>query len=417
MLRLAAVLILVTPPSQAAGEHDVSAEERASYRALLLGRLPPSPGNRYADNAKAAKLGQQFFFDTRFSGPLAVDSDLGKAGESGKVACATCHDPARGGTDHRSKPGNTSLGAGFTGRNAPTVFNAAYSPWMFWDGRKDSVWSQALGPVESPVEHNFTRLEVAHLIRTHYRKPYQAVFGKMPDISRLPPRGKPGDAEFDALDESDKRKVNTIFANFGKAIEAYERKLVSSNSAFDRFARGDKKALSPSAQLGAKLFFGKAKCSVCHSGPNFTDGQFHNLGVPQQGPNLPASDRGRFAGIPQVTGDEFNGAGSYSDAQLIKQLDKLAPASRDDGAFRTPGLRGIAQTAPYMHTGTLNTLRDVVVFYNAGGGNAGFVGQKDPLMTPLGLTPEEIDALVEFMKALDGAPLPAALVKAPALPR
>lgn len=401
------------------GESEFSQPELAALSLHALPPVPPSPTNQYADDPEAAALGQKFFFDPRFSGPLTVTSDLGNAGDTGRVACATCHDPANGGSDHRSAPGNTSLAAGFTGRNSPSVYNVSLYPYLFWDGRKDSVWSQALGPIESPVEHNFSRLEVAHLIFTRYRALYEPLFGAMPNLSdevRFPPAGKPGDARWDAMDSADQDAVNRVFANFGKAIEAYERKLVHRGSAFDRFLEGDPDALSPAAKRGAKLFVGRAACTECHAGGAFSDVEHHNAGVPQRGPNVPSQDRGRADGIAQLLGDVFNAAGLYSDERSAPHLAGLAVTDADVGAFKTPGLRGVAQTAPYMHTGELATLRDVIVFYREGGASSGFVGQKDPAIAPLQLDDRDVDDLVAFLESLDGEPLPLALTAAPDLP-
>lgn len=389
-------------------------DEMTKLQTFALPAVPASPTNSKADDAGAAKLGQKFFFDTRFSGALVVSSDLGTAGQVGKVACSSCHDPSNGGSDQRSNH-NTSLAAGFTGRNAPTVYNAAYNKgWMFWDGRKDSVWAQALGPPESGVEHNGTRLQYVHLINDAYKAEYEAVFGALPaNISSLPATGKPGDASFDSLSTTDKTNVNRIYSNFGKAIEAYERLLVDKDSKFDKYLAGDHSQLSDSAIRGAKLFIGKAGCATCHSGGNFSDGKFHNIGVSQTGENLPTTDRGRAAGIAQVLEDAFNRGGAFSDQAQTTHLTGLTATAADEGAFKTPTLRSVSKTAPYMHTGTHATLRDVIKFYAQGGGTTGYVGTKDDAIGKIDLTDAEIDDLVEFLKSLDGAPLPASLTSKP----
>jgi len=401
--------------------------ERAALATSVFRGVSPDPTNAVADDPGAAALGQQLFFDARFSGPLAVGSDgvngaTGPRGASGTVSCSSCHNPSQGGADVRSRPANTSLGSSWTGRNAPSVYNAASSRWQFWDGRRDSLWAQALGPVESPAEHNFSRLEVAHLIQQVYRTPYEAVFGAMPDLSdgqRFPPAGKPGTAAWALMTAQDQDVVNRIFSNFGKSIAAYERLLVDRESAFDRYMTGDPAALSPAAVRGARLFVGRAACNECHSGPNFTDDAFHNTGVPQVGPTVPLSDDGRMNGIAGVLADPFNGAGAYSDSPNGSQLQGLptgAALERMRGAFKTPGLRGVARTAPYMHTGSLPTLRDVVAFYRDGGGDSGFSGVKDPAMQPLRLSDQDVDDLVAFLESLAGEPLPQTLVSAPVLP-
>lgn len=412
-LRMAALAAALVALATGCGRADeLTYRERQLLTTFKLGQLLPSPSNLYADNVFAAKLGQRLYFDPRFSGPLVLASDLGPTGAGGRVACASCHDPASGGSDHRSH-GNTSLAAGWTGRNAPTVLNAAYSRnWLFWDGRRDSVWSQALGPSESPVEHNGSRLQFARIIWDNYRADYEAVFGGMVDVTALPPSGKPGDPEWDSLPEPSKVAVNRIFTNFGKAIEAYERLLVDKDSPFDRYIENNDDAIPPAAVRGARLFAGKASCIECHSGPTFSDGQFHNLGVPQIGPAVPERDRGRAAGIAGVIAAEFNRASPYSDRIETEHLS-LAASPVDEGSFKTPTLRSISKTGPYMHTGSFETLRDVINFYRYGGGTSGYVGEKDPAIKPLYLTDAEVDDLVAFLHTLDGAPLPSSLTKAP----
>src|SRR5262252_10166682 len=225
-------------------------------RAFTLPANPPTdPSNMYSGmyasgNTDPAKLGKRLYFDGGYSGKLLapfnvakdVNGALGAAGQDQLVSCASCHDPANGGADRRSQPNATSLGAGYTGRNAPTVINAAYSPtWQFWDGRVDSLWSQALAPPEGVNEEATSRLAIAHFLAAHYAAPYAAVFGPLPDlsdVSRFPAQGKPGDPAWEGMAAADQNTVNTIYANYGKAIEAYERRLISpafEPSAFDQF--------------------------------------------------------------------------------------------------------------------------------------------------------------------------------------
>jgi cytochrome c peroxidase len=408
-----------------AGPGEFTAYEWSILRAFALGALPPDPTNRWADDPRAAALGQELYFDVRFSGPLGPDNDgtthgsLGRPGQTGRVSCASCHDPANGGSDHRSGA-NTSLAAGWTGRNAPSVLNAAYSPvWQFWDGRKDSLWSHALGPPESPVEHNGTRLQFAHVIYDRYREEYEAIFGPLPDLydlGRFPAQGKPGDASFDRMAPEDQRAVNRVYANFGKAIAAYERKLVSRNSAFDRSLAGDAGALSSAAVRGAKLFIGRASCNECHRGPTFTDYQFHNIGTPQVGPHVPEIDPGRAGGIAKVLGDPFNRAGQFSDHREDEHFRSLTASEADLGAFKTPGLRSVSRTAPYMHNGVYATLWDVLQHYRFGGSTGNHAGTKSPAIQPLNLSDRDVEDLIEFLMALDGEPLPEALVTTPQLP-
>lgn len=392
----------------------------------VMEEVPPDPSNAWADDPNAAVLGQKFFFDPRFSGPIAIGDDGLNggypAGEAGHISCASCHDPAAGGVDHRSRPGSTSLAAGRTGRHTPTVYNAAFQEWLFWDGRKDSLWSQAIGPIESPVEHNYSRLEAVHLVYDKYRAEYEAIFGELPDLSdhdRFPATGLPGSPAWDAMAPEDRTTCNRIYSNIGKAIAAYERLLISRNSEFDQFMRGDTEAMSPAAVRGAKLFVGRAGCINCHSGPAFSDGGFHNIGVPQTGPFVPTEDIGRLGGIEAVRSDDFNRKGLFSDARRGEHLAAMANETPDvtRGSFRTPGLRDITLTAPYMHTGGIESLWDVLEFYRFGGAGAGYAGRQDPLIQPLELSDDDLHDLAAFLEALEGEALPIGLVTPPELPQ
>jgi cytochrome c peroxidase len=402
----------------------VSDEEMAQLRQFTLPAegLPPDPSNAYGDHLEAAQLGKLLFFEPRFSGRLGpynvfpTNGALGNVAEAGKVSCASCHDPLTAGADRRSLPPATSLGVSYTHRNAPTVINAAYSPlWQFWDGRADSLWSQALSPPEGPAECGGTRLGVALALYDHYRTAFEYVFGAgaMPDdlkdTSRFPARpARPGDRYIPSLE--DRKLVNTIYANFGKAIAAYERRLVSTAfepSPFDAFMAGDASAMSPAAIRGARLFVGRAGCAECHSGSMFSDFAFHNIGVPQTGQYPPATDGGRLDGLyggENVLTNIFNRAGEFSDDKSITNADHLQltqPPRLTIGQFKTPSLRNVSKTAPYMHDGVYQTLWDVVNHYNFGGSTGPYSGTKDPALAPLLLTDAEMGDLVEFLRALD----------------
>ena len=359
---------------------------------------PPNPTNRVADDPVAAQLGQAFFFDTRFS-------------RDGTVACATCHSPFHGFADVEA----TSLGAGRGTRNAPTLLNAAYNRWQFWDGRADTLWAQALSALEGELEQAGTRLQYAHLINQHYEAAYEKVFGPLPeleDTKRFPPDGKQGDAKFDSMSEADQHAVNIVFANIGKAIEAYERLLISGNAPFDQYVAGDETALTLQAKRGLKTFIGKGVCILCHDTPTFTNNEFHNLGVPQD--DLP-EDTGRFEGISALLANPFNGGGRYSDDTTVatRILDFLVPTPQHQGEFKTPTLRNVALTPPYFHTGAFPTLDAVIEFNNAGGVENGFVGRRVGTLEPLHLSEQEKRDLVEFLRTLTGEPPPAHLLTKP----
>ncbi len=256
--------------------------------------------------------------------------------------------------------------------------------------------------MEGASSTNGTRLTLAHRIFNAYRAEYDAIFTprldpaldpNAPDAARFPPSGKPKARPTDPDGPWEMRL------------------LVSRGAQFDHFVAGDAGAISAEAKRGAKLFVGKAGCIACHSGPACSDNQFHNLGVPQTGPNVPALDEGRFTAIPGLSTNPFRSSGPFSDSPSDGQakLSGLTQNPSQIGAFRTAGLRNIAQTAPYMHTGAFATLNDVVEFYNQGGGTSAPGGTKDPLIIPLGLSASEKSDLVSFLQALTGQPIAEAL--------
>ncbi|HYQ00394.1 MAG TPA: cytochrome c peroxidase [Polyangiaceae bacterium] len=381
-----------------------------------LPALPADPTNKYADDANAAALGQALFFDKRYSGALSVASDLGIVGDTGKVACATCHSGAAM-SDGRA-PFTVTVGTGTHTRNAPALVNSSFYEWTNWGGRFAAQWELPLAVAENPLTMASTRLKLAHFIYDNYKTQYEAIFGALPaaldatasDATRFPATGKPGDATWDTdTSTADKAAVNQIIVNYGKALEAYMRKLVSRNAPFDQYVANGAGDLTESAIRGAALFVGKAKCNSCHSGPFFSDNQFHNLG------GLGADD-GRFKDAGALKGSALNIDGVFSDKTDTGRLANLTNPMTDvttHSAFRTASLREVKDTAPYMHAGQLADLPAVVAFYNAGGGEPVSGSTKDPLLTPLGLSETEQADLVEFLKTLSGEPVPGTLLAAP----
>ena len=341
-----------------------SEDDLTTLRSLWIGSLPPlppDPSNQYGDDPAAAALGEAFFFDTRFS-------------SNGQVACASCHLPELGFQDGIP----LGQGVGTTNRRTMPIAGTAYSPWFFWDGRKDSQWAQALGPLESAVEHGGNRTLYAHLIDQYYRADYEAVFGTMPDLSELPLNAGPvadvsTQAAWDALTPDNQEAITRVYVNMGKAIAAYERLIMPGQTRFDAYVEAllagdtDQAAtiLTPDEVAGLRLFIGEANCTQCHNGPLFTDNHFHNTGVPSVS-TLP-EDLGRASGAPQVQADEFNCLSQYSDANpedcaelryMIAQGDELIRQ------FKAPSLRDVAERAPYMDAGQFATLEEVIVHYN-----------------------------------------------------
>jgi cytochrome c peroxidase len=291
-----------------------------------IGALPavPVPADNPQTRTKV-ELGRRLFFEQWLS-------------RDRKQSCASCHDPARGFAD------GVALGVGFgggkLGRHTPTVLNAAYNKFQFWDGRSPSLEVQAAGPMMAAAEMNMpSEQEVVDRLRADesYRSAFLEVFGGSPSLDTVT-----------------------------KAIAAYERTLVTPDGPFDRYARGEKRTLAVAEKRGLLLFIGKAACTQCHRGPNFTDDKFHRIGLPDP------ADQGRFA---------------------------VTQREEDRGAFKTPSLRNVALTAPYMHDGSLASLEAVVDFYDRGGdAKAG----RSELIFPLELSVAEKADLVAFLKSLTG---------------
>jgi cytochrome c peroxidase len=402
--------------------------ELAKLRALgPLPSLKSDTTNQHADDPAAAALGQRFFFETGYSGPIVVGDDgenggLGAVGETGKISCRSCH-LEEWFVDTRSSPNDTSLGLDWFFRNSPSMINVAYYEEQFgWSGFNDSLWAKNLIPAEFVM--GMDRSKVVHFLYQKYKDEYEAVFETSmpaeldpahPEAARFPDTGTPlaPDGPWKDMTPADRDAVSRIFANYGKAIEAYQRLLISVGSPFDRYADGDTTAMTDAAKRGLKLFIGKAGCDACHSGPTLTDEKYHNTGVPQSGEHVlkgPEFDPGRFAGIDVYLASDFNTHGPYNDDPGVDRTVGVARTDALLGAFRTKSLHNVGRTAPYMHTGGLATLKDVVEFYNQGGADSEFAGVRDELVQPLNLAEAEMDDLVAFLESLTGDPVPAELL-------
>jgi len=409
----------VAVPRGAAG---LSSDELA--RILTLSPLPEPPDdptNAVQRDPRAARLGQALFFDERLSGP-------------GTVSCATCHVPDESFADGRE----VGVALGELDRNTLALWNVAHNRWFFWDGRADSLWAQALHPLEDPREHGGDRTHYAHLVAgdDELARAYRAVFGELPDLSdraRFPLHARP-DAEdptrphalaWTAMAPADRAEVDRVFSNLGKALAAYQTRLVSRRAPFDVFVEGLREgdptkldALSASALRGLRLFVGRGNCHFCHSGPSFTDFEFHNNRVPA--PRDPKhEDPGRHRGVDLVRADPFNGLGAHSDAtpehaqRVEAKLGYLFRVDHNWGEFKTPSLRNVARTAPYMHQGQLATLEDVVRHYSTIERTVLNHHYPENLLQPLDLADDEIADLVAFLEALTDEELPPELTGPP----
>lgn len=367
----------------------------ASLSLSTLPPLPPDPSNAVADDPAAVELGRALFFDTRLSG-------------NGKVACASCHVPERQFQD------GTPLGSGMgtTNRRTMPIAGTAYSPWLFWDGRKDSQWSQALGPLESLVEHGADRTQIARLVASSYTREYEDLFGALPAMASLPDHATPvgtdaAKAAWSGLDDTQRDRINRVFTNVGKAIAAFERTIVPQPTRFDAYAdalaKGTETAglLTATELAGLRLYVGKGECTKCHNGPLLTDQHFHNTGVPQV-VGLP-EDKGRLVATAQVLADPFNCLGAYSDAgpgdcAELRFVDK----DGDDllRAYKPPSLRGVAERAPYMHAGQFATLSDVLQHYNS----APSAPEGHSELKPMRMSEAELADLEAFLETLSTTP-------------
>ncbi|MBV8601577.1 MAG: hypothetical protein JO359_08455 [Candidatus Eremiobacteraeota bacterium] len=359
-------MLLSALVGNAALPDDRSTYSRDELAAILRhSPLPPPPAdptNRFADSPRAAALGRVLFSEKNLSA-------------NGAISCASCHQASHGFADGRALAKGLAVGS----RHTPTILGAAYNHWYFWDGRTDSQWSQALQPFENPLEIGSDRTFIVRSVARNdeLRKAYQALFGAFPSVddrARFPAHARPGSHAWGAMRAEDRDTIDRAYSNLGKAIEAYERTLPAGPAPFDRYVAalraGDaagESAISPAAKRGVKLFAGAANCELCHSGPTFSDGQFHNIGLPL----LPGekADPGRARGIALVRADRFNGIGPFSDDPAGAAKDRLeflpSPATQV-GAFKTPSLRNVAAIAPYMHDGRFATLGGVLDFYAKG---------------------------------------------------
>jgi cytochrome c peroxidase len=374
---LAAVAVATALALLRRSDDEWSGEELAVLRSLAIPldgwRPPPDPSNRFADRADAARLGRALFSDTALSA-------------NGRVSCATCHKPELDFQDGRRR----GRGLATVPRRTMTLVGAAGQPWLFWDGRKDSLWSQALGPLENAKEHGLTRVEVVRAVARDHRAAYEAVFGPLPRLDGLPRRASPlGDAAarraWARMRPSDRHAVSLAFANVGKAIEAFERGIRPQPARFDRYVAGAG-VLSEQELAGLRLFVDEGHCVDCHSGPLFTNGEFHVTGRTR--------DPGRAAALALVRADEFNCLGPFSDAPAEDCAVRFLPRTAHRGAFKPPSLRNVTRRAPYLHAGQIATLGAVLRRYDE-------PPREASELHALHLGDDQLDQLAAFLKTLE----------------
>lgn len=341
-----------------------SDDELAILESLSLAALPPlppDPTNAVGDDPRAAAFGRELFFDTRLSA-------------NGAISCATCHQPERRFTD--GLPRGVALG--MSRRNTRSIVGTAYSPWLYWDGRRDSQWSQALSPLEDPQEHGSDRASIVAIVRDDqdYAEQYTSLFGEFQD-------------------------VDTVFANVGKALAAFERTVMPTASRFDDYvaeiAAGEGSQLFTDDEIrGLRLFIGDANCTQCHNGPLLTNNEFHNTGLINFPGDVP--DKGRVVGVREVLAEPFNCRSQFSDdpAKVCPELDFALTGGALIGAFRTPSLRNLENTAPYGHQGQLATLADMLAHYNEA--PDAMIGHNEA--KPLGLSGRQLRQLEAFLETL-----------------
>ena len=333
-------------------------------------RWLPDPSNRVSGNADAIALGDALFRDPRLS-------------RTGSIACTTCHQPARAFTDGLPR----AVGLATVDRNTISVANARLQHWFGWDGAGDSLWGQSLRPILASDEMGSDFSRFAALVRSDHtlRRRYRQSFGVEPST----------DDEMVSVDAA-------------KALAAYQETLVTARTPFDDFrdalARNDRVAAArypEAAGRGLAIFIGKGRCNVCHIGPNFTNGEFHDVGIAFfTGPGR--VDPGRYDGIRRAKASRYNLLGPFNDdatASTATGTRFVAHEHRNFGEFRVPSLRNVARTAPYMHNGSLASLRDVVKHYSEIDEDR-LHADGERILRPLHLSESEIDDVVAFLESL-----------------
>ena len=410
MAMLVALTLWASPEAApSVGEDPLSFNTREVRTVLTMSPLDPKdtldPTNRYSGQEAAVEFGKRLFFEKRLS-------------SSGDISCATCHQPEHGWANGISMESPAAA----VGRHTPSLWNVGFNRWFNWDGRVDSLWGQALGPIEAPKEMANDRVNVVRLLMQDevLRRAYEGVFGAIPeglDPATLPSAAVPGPRNSDnplhmawtRLSATRQTAINRVFSNLGKAIAAFEATIISSDSAFDRFVEGlreqDKTRLaelSDSAKRGLKLFVGEAQCVACHSGPTFSDLEFHNVFLPSTR-EAADDDRGRYSGIPKVKKFAFNSKSPFNDAapgEYTEWVTYVRRTVENRRQFKTPTLRNVKRTGPYMHTGEFETLTETVDHCGSMDESIEEGEHREVIPSSAELTDADIADLVAFLEGL-----------------
>ena len=369
----AAIVVALTGATHA----DVILTEDEIRQTLSFGPWPPAieadPSNKVSGDARAIALGEAMFNDP----VLSVD---------GAFSCASCHDPARAFTNSETR----TFGRVLLDRNTPSLLNLAGLRWYGWGGKSDNLWAASLHPIieEQEMAHSPESLKAA-ISQSPLAADFEAVFGEFPE-----------------------QNPELVLVNSAKALSAYVETLVTERTPFDRFRdaleREDSDAamLYPEpAQRGLQLFLGRGNCVFCHNGPKFSNNEFHDAGVPYFLSETDV-DQGRFGGLNFLLSSPYTLAGDWSDdpdKQGAWAVEAVRWTHADFGTFRTPSLRGVAETAPYMHDGSLNDLDAVVRHYSEIDVER-LHADGEAILTPLNLSEQEIADLVSFLRTLSSEP-------------
>ena len=404
------LLLCLCLPWQLAHAFEFSAAEKTLIQSLSGSQIKatPDPGNRVSHQPLAVSMGKRLFFDKRLS-------------PDGKVACASCHQPDKGWAD-----GNThsDLRGIPLKRHTPGLWNVSQNRWHFWDGRADSLWSQAISSLEAHAEMNSNRVYLARLIQsdTELKAAYQQLFGPIPSCvsiesspENLPMSGRPNGPDetmikhWETLSACQQQGVNQLLTGLSKMIAAFETTLISNNARFDQFAheinvQGKSSHLNKEEQTGLRLFLGKGKCITCHSGPNFSDSEFHSVFFNEK------LEPGRYAAIPLLQKGEFNLNSPHADAasdssgptalNSTNKLDYLYRSIDLRHKFKTPTLRNLGSGAPYMHDGSMQTLEEVLEYYATIASHVPKTQHEETVLNNLSLSQSEISALAAFLHTL-----------------